>query len=112
MKITEGNRLKIEGLRKKQDQHAFFLGVARASYLQRRKNLLDSEDVLALGVLEVSYHGNEKFLMDKIAATEQQQLTAGQKALTDAGIDFTKGEHRIRDDGQIQRLVAGNWEDF
>lgn len=111
VKISPTDQALIEELRKRQDYHAFSLGVLEAEFLQRRAKLLDvagHPSFEQLGALQWEHDQKQAFWFEKIQATERAQRHAGETALRSVGVDPDADEFKIEGDAVLV-LHQGAW---
>lgn len=113
IKIQPAQWEQIQELRKRQDYHAFSLGVLEWEFLKHRAALLDiaadgRPDLERLGTLQWEHDTKQVFWYEKITQTEDAQRKVGEDALRVAGIDPTSGDFTISE-GVVMVLNKGAW---
>jgi len=113
VKIQPAEWAQIQEFQKRQDYHAFSLGVLEWEFLKHRAALLDiaadgKPDPERFGALQWEHDQKQAFWYEKITQTEDAQRLAGETALRHAGIDPTSGEFTISE-GVVMVLKQGAW---
>ncbi|MDZ4347908.1 MAG: hypothetical protein U1E51_36335 [Candidatus Binatia bacterium] len=114
VKIQPAEWAQIQEIQKRQDYHAFSLGVLEWEFLKHRAALLDvagKPDLEKLGALQWERDTKQAFWYEKIVQTEDAQRQAGEASLRAAGIDPDSGEFTISE-GVVMVLQRGSWFPF
>ncbi len=113
IKIQSAEWAQIQEIQKRQDYHAFSLGVLEWEFLKHRAALLDiatsgKPDLEKLGALQWERDTKQAFWYEKITQTEDAQRKIGEAALRAAGVDPASGEFTISE-GVVLVLNNGAW---
>ena len=111
VKVQQAEWEQIQELRKRQDYHAFSLGVLEWEFLKHRADLFDvagKPDLERLGALQWEHDRKQTFWYEKITSDEAVQKRIGEAALRAAGIDPAAGEFTI-EEGVVMVLKQGAW---
>lgn len=109
MKIKQEHHDAIEGLLRKQNQNALFLGIVEVEFeIELTKVVAQGNDLTRRGALLVEREERRAFLLESVRQTRAAQKTAGEAALLAFGIDPAKGEYMI-DGDEVLQLVGGRW---